>query len=49
VKGRWNDTERENIVAKFSERTSLTLYGEMNYLGAKDHICNGDQGKEEVE
>jgi hypothetical protein len=28
VKGRWNDSERENILVKLSERTSLTLDGE---------------------
>jgi hypothetical protein len=39
VKDRCNDSERQNVLAKFSEKSSLTLYREMNFFwGKKLHI-----------
>jgi hypothetical protein len=35
VKERCNDTERQNMLAKFSDKRSLTLYRELNFLGGK--------------
>ena len=35
VKDRCNDSERQNILAKLSEKNSLTLYGEMNFSWGK--------------
>jgi hypothetical protein len=39
MKDRCNDTERHNILAKLSEKSSLTLYREINFpLGKKLYI-----------
>jgi hypothetical protein len=35
VKDRCNDTERQNILAKFLEKSSLTLYRELNFAWGK--------------
>jgi hypothetical protein len=35
VKDRSNDIERQNILAKLSEKTQLTLYREMNFFWGK--------------
>jgi hypothetical protein len=40
VKERYNDTERQNMLAKFTDKGSLTLYRELNFFwgGAKSYI-----------
>jgi hypothetical protein len=35
VKERCNDTERQNMLAKFSEKSSLTVYREVNFSWGK--------------
>jgi len=45
VKGKCNDTERQNILAKMSERRSLTLHKKMNFCWGKDQVQNLEERK----
>lgn len=40
VKGKCNDSERQNILARMSEMRSLTLHQKMNFCWGKDRVQN---------
>jgi hypothetical protein len=49
VKERCNDMERQNILAKFPEKSSLTLNRELNFSWAKSYTQNAVQEKKGAE
>lgn len=49
MEDRYNDIERQNILAQLSEKNSLTLYREINFSWGKKCIQNCFQRQKEVE